>query len=137
MKTSKIKTLTPSNLSLLVRIYRGTVHLRGIFIEWTTERLLRVIGLLLMLSFILFAWINIGTGPTEEISGTIRKLGMNTGTVFTLSRVVATVETGTGETVSVEIPTTASVAIESKLILEKRRRLLTNGYEYRFLRLAK
>jgi hypothetical protein len=113
------------------------VDIRLLLVDWTKERVLKAVGLVLMLSFILFAWINIGTGPTEEVDGTIRKLGMDTGVVFTLSRVVATVETGTGETVTVEIPTTATVAIGSRLILEKRSRLLTSGHEYRFVRMAK
>ena len=106
-------------------------------VDWTKERVLKTVGLILMLSFIFFAWINIGTGPTEEVDGTVRKLGMDTGVVFTLSRVVASVETGTGETVSVEIPTTVTATIGSRLILEKRSRLLTSGHEYRFVRLAK
>jgi hypothetical protein len=90
-----------------------------------------------MLSFILFAWLNIGAGPTEEVAGTVRQLGMDTGVVFTLSRVVATVETEAGETVAVEIPTRTTVAIGNNLILEKRSRLLTSGHEYRFLRSVK
>ena len=113
------------------------MDLRAFFVEWTRERIVKAVGLILMLSFILFAWLNIGTGLTEEVTGTIRKLGMDTGVVFTLSRVVATVETETGETVAVEIPTTATVAIGNNLILEKRSRLLTSGHEYRFLRSVK
>jgi len=113
------------------------VDIRLFFVDWTKERVFKAAGLVLMLSFIFFAWLNIGTGPTQEVAGTVKKLGMDTGVVFTLSRVVATVETGTGETVSVEIPATATVTIGSKLILEKRSRLLTSGYEYRFVRLEK
>lgn len=110
--------------------------LQNLFIDWTVERIVRAVGLLALLSFILFAWINIGTGATQEIHGTVRNVGMDTGTVFTLSRVVATVETEDGNTVSVEIPVATNITKESKLILGKRSRLLTDGYEYEFLRLA-
>ncbi|MGA9031066.1 MAG: hypothetical protein WB402_00925 [Sulfuricaulis sp.] len=113
------------------------MDIRVLFVDWTRERLIKAVGLILMVSFILFAWLNIGAGPTEEIDGTVRQLGMDTGVVFTLSRVIATVETGDGEAVSIEIPTTATVTIGSKLILEKRSRLPTSGHEYRFVRMAK
>lgn len=110
--------------------------LQNLFIDWTVERIVRAVGLLALLSFILFAWINIGTGATKEIYGTVRNIGMDTGTVFTLPRVVATIETEDGNTVSIEIPVATNITKESKLILGKRSRLLTNGYEYEFLRLA-
>jgi hypothetical protein len=110
--------------------------LQNLFFDWTAERLIRAVGLLAFLSFVLFAWVNIGTGVTQEIYGTVRNVGMDTGTVFTLPRVVATVETEDGKVVSVEIPVAANVTKESKLILGKRQRLLTDGHEYEFLRLV-
>jgi hypothetical protein len=67
-----------------------------------------------------FSFSNIGTGTAKEIYGTVRNVGMDTGTVFTLPRVVATVETEDGKVVSVEIPVMANVTKESKLILGKR-----------------
>lgn len=110
--------------------------LQNHFFDWTAERLIRAVGLLAFLMFVLFAWVNIGTGATKEIYGTVRNIGMDTGTVFTLPRVVATVETEDGNTVSIEIPVATNITKESKLILSKRSRLLTDGYEYEFLRLA-
>lgn len=111
--------------------------MRGRFYDWTASHVAGSIGILATVLFILFAWANIGAGPTQEIAGTIRNLGMDTGTVFTLSRIVATVETETGEKVSIEIPTSVVVTKGSKIIVGKTSRLLTNGYEYNFLRVAK
>jgi hypothetical protein len=45
------------------------VDIRVLLVDWTKERILKAVGLVLMLSFIFFAWINIGTGPTEEVEG--------------------------------------------------------------------
>ncbi len=113
------------------------MFLKGRFYEWTTVQVIGTISLLFFALFILFAGTNIGAGPMQEISGTIRNLGMDTGTVFTLSRRVATIEAETGENVLVAIPASVTVKEGSEVIVGKMPRLWTDGYKYTFLRVAK
>jgi hypothetical protein len=112
------------------------MQLRAGFIEWTSGQVLGVLGLVLMMSFIFFAWLNIGGGPAQEMVATVRALGMDTGTKRTLPQLVATVETETGETVTIELPTTTSVTEGSRVLIQKTPRTFT-GFEYTYLRPAK
>ncbi len=113
------------------------MFLKGRFIEWTRAHVIGSISMLFVVLIVLFAWINIGVGPTQEVTGTVRNIGMDTATIYTLSRIMATIETESGEKILIEIPTSVVVSKGSDIIVGKTPRLLTNGYEYNFLRVAK
>ena len=106
------------------------------FSQWTGQHIAQTVALILVVALIFFVWLNVGSGPVREIRGTVQSVGMDTGTVFTLSRLVATVQTEDGNLVPIEIPDHAAVTIGTKVVLQKRSRLLTGGYEYRFGRIA-
>ena len=105
-------------------------------VQWTGRHVAQTAALFLVIALIFFVWLNVASGPIQEIRGTVQSVGMDTGTVFTLSRVVATVQTEEGRLVPVEIPDHAAVTTGTKVVLEKRSRLLTGGYEYKFSRMA-
>jgi hypothetical protein len=113
------------------------MRLRVYFIEWTPRRLVSVVGIVLFMLLAVVAVINIGAGPTEDVRGVIRSIGMETGTRSTLPRLIATVEMKNGEMATVEIPKTVNVRTGSEVIVGKTPRLITGGHEITFIRLEK
>jgi hypothetical protein len=113
------------------------MQLREFFYEWTATRVFGVLGLFVLVALILFAWTNIGAGPSQEVKGVVRSVGMDTGTKMSLPRYMATIETSDGKSVLLEVPTSVIVAEGSEVVVRKTQRLLTDGHEYQFMRLAK
>lgn len=113
------------------------MRLREFFYEWTATRVFGALGLLLLILLVLFVWTNIGVGPSQEVKSIVKSVGMDTGTKMTLPRYMATVETSDGETALIEVPKSVTVTEGSQVVVRRTPRLLTNGHEYQFSRVAK
>ena len=103
------------------------------FYDWKRKHFLGVLGIAAMVAFILFAWTNIGGGPSEEVRSRVTSVGMDTGTKMTLPRYTASIRTEIGETALIEIPKSVLVNVGDELVVRKSPRTLT-GYEFQFVR---
>jgi hypothetical protein len=106
-------------------------------IGWSKEKRFWTAGIVFALLLIIFVAINIGAGPSKEISGVVSVVGMNTATRYELPIPMITVVLENGETIIVEGIRGITVKPEDRIILFESKRLLTPGTEYRFLKVIK
>jgi hypothetical protein len=102
-------------------------------IGWKKKHLLATLGLVLCILLVVFVSLNVGVNP-REITGTVKKLGMDTATIYTLPESIITVELTEGNVISVEIPRNINIKPGEEVVLAESSRLLTSGKDYRFLR---
>ena len=103
------------------------------FYDWKRKHFLGVLGIAAMVAFILFAWTNIGGGPSEEVRSRVTSVGMDTGTKMTLPRYTASIRTEIGETALIEIPKSVLVNVGDEVVVRKSPRTLT-VQEFQFVR---
>jgi hypothetical protein len=112
------------------------MQLRLYFYDWRRKHVLGVLGIGAMVAFILFAWTNIGGGPSQEVKSRVMSVGMDTGTKMTLPRYMASIKTESGETALVEIPKSELVKVGEEVVVRKSPRIFTRGHEFQFVRKA-
>jgi len=102
-------------------------------IGWKKKHILATLGIGLIILLVIFVSLNVGINP-KEITGTVKHLGMDTSTIYTLSESMITVELTEGDSISVEIPRNISIKPGEVVVLAESDRLITSGKHYRFLR---
>lgn len=106
-------------------------------IGWSKEKILWAVGLALATGLAVFASVNMGVGPTKEISGVVTSVGLDASTRYELPAPIVSVKLQNGEEVNIAGLRGLNISKGDSVVLSERARLLSPGIEYKFVRLEK
>ena len=103
---------------------------------WSKERVFWFSGLIIAIILTIFVSLDLGAGPSREVTGVVTVVGMETATVYELPKPMINVALESGKEVTVEGFRDVTVKAGDKVVLIESKKLLSRSNEYRFKRVG-